>query len=155
MADSQYNTLIVGIDGGLSAMGAGNYGQLGLGSTTKQINPIKINTPTQIKKVVMGTNHSLILDINGSVSACGIGNVGQLGNGTTTANLSTYRFRKINLPPVADIACTVQTSYALGLDGTLSAWGRNEWGQLGISIKTPMVTRPIKLNVPPIRSFIS
>ena len=91
----------------------------------------------------------MALGIDGTLSAWGQNNYGQLGSGSA----SVYSVPiKINLPPVASVACGYNYTMALGTDGTLSAWGYNKLGQLGNGSDSDSHV-PIKINLPPVAIF--
>jgi len=121
-------TLFIGNDNTLSAVGTNTYGQLGDGTNVDASIPIKIDT-FPIKMVAAGYDHSLFLGTDGTVSACGGNNYGQLGNGTLT---DQYNLTKVaDISSVKMIAAGDKYSLFLGMDGRLSGCGVNSKSQLG------------------------
>ena len=77
-------------------------------------------------------NWSLIISTTGQLWSIGYNASGQLGNNTTTTNFSNWA-RVGTLANWKDITTgTDQSVLAVKTDGTLWAWGRNEYGQLGL-----------------------
>ena len=142
---------------GGSALGWGDdsYGQVGDGTTggaclcaTSPLPVAGISTATEIAG---GSIHSLALLSDGTVVSWGGNPWGQLGNGTPTLKATVHNgpvSRKIagtgTLTPVAvpglsnvvAVAAGTYHSLALLADGTVMAWGQNEYGELGIGNAT-------------------
>jgi alpha-tubulin suppressor-like RCC1 family protein len=68
------------------AWGDNTYGQLGTGSTTSHLNPVRTGLPTGTKVTALaaGRTFSLVLTAGQHILAWGGNGEGQLGNGTTT-----------------------------------------------------------------------
>jgi alpha-tubulin suppressor-like RCC1 family protein len=130
--------LAIGSDGNLYAWGSDLDGQLGDGNNGDVASPEEITlapgvTPTAISA---GYSSSLAIGSNGSLYAWGSNGDGQLGDGTTADHGGP---QSVILPagvrPTA-IAEGNGTSYAIGSDGNLYAWGDNQFGQLGENTAT-------------------
>ncbi len=80
--------------------------------------------------VAAGRHHSLALRADGAVFAWGRNNHGQLGVGSDDATINTLQHIE-QLDKVIDIAAGEYHSLAVLQDGTVWAWGSNEFGQLG------------------------
>ena len=95
--------------------------------------------------VQVSANYSFImaLDADGNVYTWGYNNYGQLGNGTATAeNSQIYAADPARVPDpkdtskafkAAQISAGSDHALAIGQDGTLWAWGKNDAGQLAHS----------------------
>jgi alpha-tubulin suppressor-like RCC1 family protein len=82
--------------------------------------------------VAAGENFGLALRSNGTVVAWGSDVSGQLGNGKSgSANNSSVPVEVSGLGEVVAIAAGGETALALRRDGTVRAWGRNKFGELG------------------------
>ena len=83
-----------------------------------------------------GGGHGLALCSSGTLAAWEINDYGQLGDGTTENRsvpvaVNVAEGSALNGKTVAAIAAGGWHSMALGTDGTLAAWGRNDHGELG------------------------
>ena len=81
--DSYKHTMLIKTDGSLWGMGWNNAGQLGNGSTSNSLVPIKI-VESNVRAIALGHTHSLFLKTDGSLWGMGQNGSGQLGDGTTT-----------------------------------------------------------------------
>jgi len=133
--------LILAPDGSLWSWGGEDRGfpVLGLGKMNLTPNLVRIGSETNWVFVSAGDAHNLALKSDGTIWAWGANFRGQLGDGRYGGKLSNGTFNMEHLP-VHTVAGTdwvrVQagytTGYALKRDGTLWAWGLNNFGQLGI-----------------------
>ena len=117
-------------DGLVWSWGQNTSGQLGDGTTTNRTTPTRVIGLDQISSLSIGGGHVLALKRDGSVWSWGLNTHGQLGTGGT--NESHIAQPVTGLPKVSSIfASPGASSYALGEDGSLWAWGSNSSGQLG------------------------
>jgi alpha-tubulin suppressor-like RCC1 family protein len=129
-------------DGTVWATGHNNAGQLGNGANTDRLTPVQTLGPggsgylTGVTQVSAGESSSAALKNDGTVWTWGYNNHGQAGVGTANINHSTpvqvlgpggsgY------LTDVSRISSGCEYVTALKNDGTVWAWGRNGYGQLG------------------------
>ena len=98
--------------------------------------------------ITTGVSHSCSLNQTGTVSCWGNNFWGQLGNG------QREDISSVSVPPVQVLGITDATAVAAGeghscalhRDGTISCWGRNNWGQLGNGNEASSVL-PLKIQV--------
>jgi alpha-tubulin suppressor-like RCC1 family protein len=132
-------------DGTVLAWGQNPSGFIGDGSTGNALQPITIPGLTDVVQVVTSDNDAdtWALHADGSVSGWGDETGDALGNGQTSGKTPT---------PVAipGLNGTVQlgegntTGYALNENGTVLAWGSNNFGQVGNgAVVTP--TAPVQV----------
>lgn len=124
------------------AAGSNTNGQLGDNSTTARqfLFPAITSGVLSGKTVVAlatGGNHSLALSSNGVLAAWGDNASGQLGDTTTTQRTSPQQVNAtsgsgIFGKTVVAVAAGKSHSLALCSDGTVSSWGDNAKGQLGL-----------------------
>jgi alpha-tubulin suppressor-like RCC1 family protein len=126
-------------DGSLWAWGRNTYGQLGNGTNDSSNVPLRVvSTDVSGTKWVSGEGgiyHSLGLRDDGSLYAWGSNSYGQLGNGTNDSSNVPVRVKD----SIIDVSGTKWVGggggyyHSLGLrdDGSLWAWGLNNFGQLG------------------------
>lgn len=127
-------------NGTVMAWGDNNAGQLGIGipaPTYMATTPVQIpaSSLSNVVAIAAGLSHSLALLANGTVMAWGGNGYGELGTGSTTA--AWYGSTPVQIPAsslnnVVAIAAGSGLSLALLSNGTVKAWGRNEYGQLGL-----------------------
>ena len=143
---SNSQTIVLKEDGTVWAVGANTYGQLGNGTNVSSDEPVQVmidnKTPlTNVVKISMGALHATALTKDGYVYAWGSNSYGQLGINDTVnkkfatkvLGLDTDEF----LNNIVDIENGFWYSHAVGKDGTVYSWGRNdEAGQLGIGNTT-------------------
>ncbi len=108
-------------DGSLWAWGDNTYGQLGIGSTDSQSNPVQVGTDHDWAVVSAGSSHSVAVKSDGSLWAWGYNYGGQLGDGTSSTRLSPVRIGTSTDWKTASAGDTY--TIALKNDGTLWKWG--------------------------------
>ena len=95
-----------------------------------------MTSATGVKQVAVGKGHALARHLDGTVSATGGNFRGQLGLDaaqlTNRLNITTTFIKIPRLVNVTDIAVGPDSSFAVHDDGTVSAWGDDRWGQLGM-----------------------
>ncbi|WP_198286988.1 hypothetical protein [Frankia sp. QA3] len=117
--------------GTVRAWGQGGVGQLGNGGTANSSVPVTVTGLSGVAAIAAGLDTGYALLGNGTVRAWGRGNSGALGNATTTDSAVSVQVQLPALTGVTAIAAGTYTGYGLRSDGTLRAWGRNNYGQLG------------------------
>jgi alpha-tubulin suppressor-like RCC1 family protein len=126
------HTIALKSDGTLWAWGWNIDGQLGDGTYTDKYIPIQIGTDTNWVSIAAGGVHTIALKSNGTLWAWGDNEYGQLGDGTndeyTDKNTPVQIGTDTNW---VSIAAGFGHTIALKSNGTLWAWGNNEYGQLG------------------------
>lgn len=131
VAAGNYHSLALKKDGTLWAWGFNGNGQLGLGDTVTRVVPTQVGAETDWAAVDAGAEHSVGIKADGTLMAWGYNGYGQLGNGSML---------DAHVPsPVGDglpgwIAINAGANHTLAIDGSgkLWAWGKNNYGQLGI-----------------------
>jgi len=120
-------------NGTLWAWGFNGSGQLGLGTTSATgdtIIPEQIGTSTDWNTVSAGGAQTIALKNDGTLWSWGSNQYGQLGDGTS----SNYNASPTQVGIENNWhAISAGSSHTLAIknDGTLWAWGRNNYGQLG------------------------
>jgi len=116
-------------DGIVWGWGYGNGGQLGVNVKFSKI-PVQTNNLTNIVNISAGLMHSLALNNSNNVFSWGANIYDLLGREVTTC--TTYLPAQVNnLSNIISVSVSFTGSYAVKTDGTLWAWGSNEYGQLG------------------------
>jgi RHS repeat-associated protein len=117
-------------DGTVWAWGYGADGELGNGTTTNSTTPSQVTGLTGVTRIGAGEGHALAVTSSGALYTWGLNGNGQLGNNNTTN--STTPIQVPGLTGVTNVG-TGDAYYSLALknDGTVWAWGANNYGQLG------------------------
>jgi alpha-tubulin suppressor-like RCC1 family protein len=132
----RFHSLALKSDSTVLAWGYNNFGQLG--DSTIGINrytPVKVKHLTKIIGISAGLGVSVAIKNDGTVWAWGENQYGQLGDGTTTTRLTPVQVKGAGgvgfLTNVVAVEAGEFQILALKSDGTLWAWGYNNYGQLG------------------------
>ena len=133
------------LDGTLWAWGDNWQGTLGVGSTAEVITvPTQVGTNTEWKSVTTHNGVTFAQKQDGSLWAWGLNGGGQLGVGSTAET--------ITVPTQVGDATDwkyVQTfhlsTFALKQDGSLWAWGGDEFGELGVESTTQDIAIPTQV----------
>ena len=127
----EFHTVFLKADGAVMASGAG--GQVGDGTTTTQMTPVRVLNLTNITAISAGGRHSLAVRSDGTVWAWGWNSYGELGDGTQSSRLAPVQAGAAvpGFNNIVAVAAGWGHSLALKADGTVWSWGRNSQGQLG------------------------
>lgn len=137
-------------DGTVLGWGRNFSGELGDGTRTDRSVPVRVKDASGsadlsgVVQVAIGhgqyysRHHSLAVLADGHLLAWGANDYGQLGNGVSGSNLcSQLPVKVVGIGGSGELAGVVQAaagafhSLALLTDGTVVAWGANDYGQLG------------------------
>ena len=146
-------------------------GGLGLGDTTARTTPVRLprsgdvgsssalpalaDTAKRITQISVGFRHCLALGLDGSVYAWGYGRYGKLGNGDATATTYAWPIDITGngaLPAaggagrIIQVVAGVESSYALGADGSVYAWGLGDEYQRGDNDNTQDQPDPVLIS---------
>ncbi len=124
------HSLALKSDGSLWAWGWNGYGQLGDGTIISKTTPTRIGVANDWAKIEAGDLLSFAIKQDGTLWAWGYNNFGQLGDGTTTNNSIPTRIG-LSTDYWQQISSSKNHVLAIKQNGTLWAWGRNQFGQLG------------------------
>jgi len=133
----------------LWAWGGNLDGQLGDGTTTNHLTPEQVTgiTAPGIAAITAGEDFAEALGSDGSVWGWGDDQVGQLGFAPPAASF-------LILKPVettgagsliTQLSAGAGHTLALQSNGTVLAWGANEWGELGNGTRSYGPTRPVQV----------
>lgn len=150
-------TIILKSDGTVWTWGANFDGKLGIGDT----NPVRMTVPVEVHgagnasylnsvRTIMGCEeHNVAVKTDGTVWAWGWNAFGQLGNGTTNDSYTPVQTGLGSIPPLTSVTKLGGRPYftlAVKSDGTIWAWGMNQYGQMGNgtvnALSGPQVTVP-------------
>lgn len=127
-------TAAIKSNGTLWLMGAGSYGQLGLGNTTSYSSPKQVGSLTNWATVSCGNAGVRALKTDGTIWSWGYNVEGQVGDGTTTVRSSPVQIG--SLTTWAQVMCVGNFTMAITTSGALYGWGDNSSGELGLGNRT-------------------
>jgi alpha-tubulin suppressor-like RCC1 family protein len=125
------HTLAVKQDGTVWAWGSNGQGQLGDSTLTDRTSPTQVRGMTNVMAVAGGAYHSIALRQDGTVWGWGQNVCGELGVSPTDENWYLAKVQTLGLTGITSIAVGSMFNIALRNDGTVWAWGCNDFGQLG------------------------
>ena len=139
------HAIAIKTDGTLWAWGRNNEGQLGVGDTTDRCSPVQVGSLTDWKgmssdnltagtpiKISVGFDTNLVIKDDGTLWTWGNGNYGQLGTGSITDTSSPVQVGSLtNWASIQGPSAEDPQVVAVKTDGTLWAWGANNYGQAG------------------------
>ena len=146
-------TIILKSDGTIWTWGANFNGKLGIGEANdlRALTPVEVhgagNTGffNSVKAIMGGEIHNVALKSDGTVWCWGWNAFGQLGNGTTNDSWVPIQAGLTATPPMTNVVKLGGRPYftlAEKADGTIWAWGMNQFGQMGNGTLTPFGSPP-------------
>lgn len=144
VSSTNYGVLAIKTDNTLWGWGSRYRGQLGVSFGTRYESPVQIGGLSDWSIVSMGDKHSLMVKTDGTLWATGGGYPdGQLGN---NAALNIYSPVQVGaLTGWSKIAAGRKHSLAIKTDGTLWAWGSNQFGQLANNVTNSPKSSPVQI----------
>lgn len=139
-------------DGSVAAWGSNLWGKIGLADDTYySLEPVRVPGIASAIAVASGGDHTLALLRDGTVLAWGWNEFGQLGDGSAGGWRGSPEL-VLGLSNVVAIDAGSTHSLALLDDGSVMAWGRNEFGMLGNGSR---IDSPVPVRVHGVDSAIS
>jgi len=118
-------------NGTLWSWGKNDFGQLGENSTaTRRIPRQEDSQSTNWQSVCTGNNHTIALKTDGTLWAWGDNSLSQLGDNSNIRSSIPVAVSTA-ITNWKEISCGADHTLALTQDGTLWAWGKNSFSQLG------------------------
>lgn len=130
LAGGCLHSLALKSDGSVLAWGFNSTGQLGDGTSTNRSAPVAVKGLSNVAAIAAGCAHSIALKKDGTVWAWGFNLEGQLGS-ITPAIMQRTPLQVGGLSGITAIAAGNDHNLALGADGRVWTWGKNDKGQLG------------------------
>lgn len=129
-----YHTLALKNDGTVWAWGQNNNGELGNGNFVMSTLPVQVSGLTNVVAISAGQHFSVALKADGTVWTWGYNYFGSLGK-PSSVNNSNIPVQVDSLSNVKEISvgCFQLHTYAIKHDGSVWAWGNNDYGQLGMA----------------------
>jgi alpha-tubulin suppressor-like RCC1 family protein len=117
--------------GVVECWGYNRYGQLGDGTTTDRLVPVRVSGLASVAAISAGGGHTCALTRGGAVMCWGSNRYGELGDGTTTRRPSPVPVSGLAGSATAIAAGGEAHGCALTLGDEVRCWGYNGHGQLG------------------------
>jgi alpha-tubulin suppressor-like RCC1 family protein len=146
IGEARDNGYAIDSNGNAWAWGYNEFGSLCIGSSNKQLTPVRVPGITGAVSVEGGAGHVIWLLSNGTVKSCGNNFDGVLGNGTTTNSSTPVNVS--GLTNITQISSGDASAGAVSSSGTVYMWGDNALGQLGIGTTTGYESVPTQVNLP-------
>ncbi|ACO67491.1 predicted protein, partial [Micromonas commoda] len=133
----EYHHCVILNDDSLVCWGANSVGQVGVGDTTFRASPtpVTLGSGRTAKAVALGYYYTCAILSDDSLSCWGSNNGGQLGVGDTT-NRNSPTAVSLGSSTVKAVALGQSHTCAILSDDSLSCWGQNNYGQLGVGDTT-------------------
>ncbi|MCX6855302.1 MAG: cadherin-like beta sandwich domain-containing protein [Verrucomicrobia bacterium] len=132
------HVLAIRSNGTLWAWGLNTNNQLGDGTVTNRTLPTQIGTATNWKTVAGSSFHSAATRSDGTLWTWGANAVGYLGNGSFTIRTAPTQIGTASCWNEAMAASASTHTMATTTDGTLWAFGWNNFGQIGLAERTQL-----------------
>ena len=129
-ATGNAHSLALKTDGTLWAWGADASGQLGLGDVVLRSSPVQVGTLATWASIA-ATQSSMAIKTDSTLWSWGLNTNGQLGHADVVSRSSPVQVGTLATWSRADGGIAGHT-LGLKTDGTLWAWGYNDFGQLGL-----------------------
>jgi len=136
--------------GDVYVSGDNAFGQLGIGNTTTQSTPIKLETVSGIKTIAAGQYYSLLVAESGEVYGMGYNKDGKLGFGEAHYKVTPTQIREVsNIKSVVAASYDLnnevyESGYLLTEAGEVYSMGYNKYGRLGLG-DTNIRKNPVKV----------
>ena len=133
-AGVDYSVALKG-DGTIYTWGDNSLGQLGDNTKDSRNAPAPVVRLAGVSAIAAGFEHTAVLQASGAVVAWGSNNAGQVGSGVFGERLDPMPVLGLQgsaaSSPVTSVVVGDAHALALKGDGSVWAWGNNDYGQLG------------------------
>ena len=143
VSSGDYHACAIQGGGIVMCWGANGSGQLGNGSATGSVTPVRTSNIANATRVSAGGAHSCALINDGTIRCWGDDGFGQLGNNATLPALTPVQVAGV--AGAVDISGGEGHTCAVISNGTVWCWGLNDYGQLGNGTQTTAFT-PVRVS---------
>jgi alpha-tubulin suppressor-like RCC1 family protein len=140
MALGEYHTCALRMDGTVACWGLNWDGQVGDGTLEERHAPVAVLGLTNVKHIGAGAMHSCAILSDDTVSCWGL-YASVMGSGTGSGPNELTPVRVPGLSGVVELANGGNHVCARLNDGTVSCWGKNDYGQIGGAAAQDLPTR--------------
>jgi alpha-tubulin suppressor-like RCC1 family protein len=128
-------SLALKANGTLWTWGTNGYGQLGDNTYVRKTVPTQLITPTDVISISGGYTYTLALKSDGKIWSWGNNIYGALGDDTVITRPYPVNVKNLNLGIVVNpkVGASCFSTFVLKKNGTVWAWGHNQYGDLGIN----------------------
>jgi alpha-tubulin suppressor-like RCC1 family protein len=142
IAAGPYRSVALKEDGTVWTWGYDHYAN---GQDLSNNTPIQVSDLIDVIDVAVGYEHVVAVKADGTVWAWGSNYSNQIGNGAPASAFIASPVQVSNLANVVKVASNYDHSLAVLSDGTVWAWGENNFGQLGDGT-TARRQRPVQVS---------
>jgi alpha-tubulin suppressor-like RCC1 family protein len=151
VAAGLFHSGAVKADGTVWCWGLNAQGQLGDGTTTDRLTPVRVDGATSILEITVGRSNlwwggitSLARRDDGILRGWGYNSLGEIGDGTTLQRVTAVSSLATD---VGTVALGAYHGLAARTDGSLWGWGQNASGEVGDGTTTQRVS-PVSVAAP-------
>jgi alpha-tubulin suppressor-like RCC1 family protein len=139
-------------DGTVWTWGNNEYGQLGNGTVADSAVPVHVEGVARVTAVAAGGYHTVVFRNDNTVWTWGNNSFGQLGDATTIDRHTPVQVKGLDEATSVIAAGTYHTAVLRKWNGKVSAWGNNEFGQVGDgtldNTATPVLVQALTRGMP-------
>ena len=147
------HTCAITSSSGLRCWGRNFSGQVGAGSSSRQLVPVDVDgLASNVAAVAAGDDHSCAVTTAGAVKCWGRNVDGQLGDGTLIDSRTPVAVSGLSGDVIA-VAAARKHTCALTRTGQVKCWGANSRGQLGDGTRINRIAPVNVIGLPPIASI--
>lgn len=145
-----HTSLALASDGTVYAWGSNEHGEFGNDSTVSSPIPTPVATPPGVTftELYAGQHHVLAMGNDGFVYTWGNNALGQLGDGSPGQSLTPVQVSNPAGVTFVKAGTNRNVAMALASDGSLYAWGDNEFRQLGNNSDVENSRVPVLVSMP-------
>lgn len=125
------SSFAINTSGQLFAWGANNQGQLGIGNETSQYSPTQVGSGTNWASIAGSRITAFGIKTDGTLWSWGYNGPGLLGSYSATRRSSPVQVGTGTTWQAVNVSSYAESILATKTDGTIWAWGKNQYGQLG------------------------